>query len=119
MVTLVDDESTLGDVLGGDLVSSKKPDNLGGGLGDGGVGGNETDIVGGSAGCSLEIVSRNSIISSDRTYPLQNVVSVPLRGDELGVVLLQELSNDLVHGLGVNVLSDTRSHDDHGTLSSQ
>jgi hypothetical protein len=119
VVTLVDDESTLGDVLGGDLVSSKKPDNLGDGLGDGGVGGNETDIVGGSAGCSLEIVSRNSIIISDRTYPLQNVVSVPLRGDELGVVLLQELSNDLVHGLGVNVLSDTRSHDDHGTLSSQ
>lgn len=50
---------------------------------------------------------------------MENVVRVPLWGEQLGGILVNERSNDLEEGLRIWVLNDTASDDDHWLLSSK
>ena len=101
VMALVDDEGVLGDVCGSDLVGTEEPDDLRGGLGGLRARDGPAELVSTCAGSSA----------------LQNVVTVPLSGLEVALVLLDERTNGLVNGLGVGVLNSGGANNDHGSLS--
>lgn len=97
-MALVDDKGVGGDIGGGNLVSSKEPDHLGGGLGGLG-GGSETNIVG----------------TCSRSRSLQHVVTIPVLVENGGSGL-DELSNGGEESAGILSVGDSGSDNDQGVL---
>src|SRR4051812_15726899 len=101
MVSLVDDECVLGDLALGDLVGAQEPNHLWCSLSN--FGGRRSEA--------------NFVSASSRRCALENIVSLPLRSDEVVGMLLDKAADGLEYCLGVGMLRGSATNDDHWPLS--
>ena len=99
-MALVDDEGGFGEGGFRDLVGAKEPDYFGGGVGDGGGGGYEADVVGAGTGGGA----------------LEDVVALPVWCEEVGGIFVDEGADGFEYGFSVRVFDTGGAYYYHGTF---
>jgi len=117
MVALVNNKSAPRNRTGVNLIGIEEVDEFGGG-GCCFLRRNKTDIVSGSSGCNLMRTVINSADQCQRnrkTYPLQNIKTIPL-GSHQSLVRLDEFGQRLIRSPTIHMLIQSTTYDHHRLL---